>query len=852
MKKVVSATLAGALAVGMVPAMALADDAQLELMVTPVEAFAKGTVQFNAVGGTPTLDAAGVSVFTYAANTAQYLQPTAVQLSDESTTVTITGDDDYVVSYVLAGADGKPSTTEVVAPKEIGTYYAVVKAVDGAYAGATAYVKFIIAGELLDASVFACGYNADGEIDPSVTIFEYDATAQEIAFADGTTPLIEGKDYTVVYYNYGEDYTVAAGSATAPTAASVAGKDYVAKLTGLGKYAGQTGIVKFGISKYTLEAADVEAVDVFGLGTALPTAPAKVAGSAELAKQFKIVYGADFSGLISDAKVVAVDPKNANVANPTDEVAVTVTRYANEASFTYKDGAWPEAVTVVVADKSTHLASSYVEAFDAEGDALEFGNAPGKVRVVITDAEGNGSYTWAQVNANPGKYILTAQVQADTNYTLGGKKSIAITTTADAIDGATNSYFYYDADGAAGAAAAVVVSGSVSMPYNEALSLQDRIAGKLFDNQKVKQEITAGDGTEVNVYDANGKKVTTDVFDAGTYTVKIENGDYTLSNNVLTVTINPVDIMGFRIGDTVGNNVTDVVPSNAWLSPINGNLALTWTGNALNPDYEISVSKDANGKLVWADGVNPAYPVELVVTKDGKAVKEIKEIGTYKIELVLADDVAAKNYKVSAAALTVDVARGLLFTDVPTTHWAYEVIGKAAANKYVSGYDGTKLFGPDDDMTRAQAVCILYNMAGMNGADDEGNDDNQSYKLPYTDTDGGAWYGAALYWATEAGVVNGYTDGSGKFGPYDKITREQWAAMLTNYIGKSKSTAVADVDAVLATMPDGAEVSNWAKKSVAYMVSNKYMGNGGEINPTDLVTRAEAAAMAVNVQPYQL
>ena len=49
----------------------------------------------------------------------------------------------------------------------------------------------------------------------------------------------------------------------------------------------------------------------------------------------------------------------------------------------------------------------------------------------------------------------------------------------------------------------------------------------------------------------------------------------------------------------------------------------------------------------------------------------------------------------------------------------------------------------------------------------------------FTDVASGAYYANAVAWANANGIVSGY--GSGKFGPNDKVTREQLAAILYRY-----------------------------------------------------------------------
>ena len=47
-----------------------------------------------------------------------------------------------------------------------------------------------------------------------------------------------------------------------------------------------------------------------------------------------------------------------------------------------------------------------------------------------------------------------------------------------------------------------------------------------------------------------------------------------------------------------------------------------------------------------------------------------------------------------------------------------------------------------------------------------------------------SYYFDPVYWALENGITTGYTDGSGKFGPNDKCTREQFATFLWRAAGK--------------------------------------------------------------------
>lgn len=192
------------------------------------------------------------------------------------------------------------------------------------------------------------------------------------------------------------------------------------------------------------------------------------------------------------------------------------------------------------------------------------------------------------------------------------------------------------------------------------------------------------------------------------------------------------------------------------------------------------------------------------------------------------------------------------FADVPAAEWFAEPVTLAEALGYVNGYYGTKLFGAGDQITRADVVCILFNMAGGSSLAEGSSNQWIQYATQFEDVDAAQYYAEAIGWAVKSGVVKGYDDST--FGPDDKITREQTAAMISNYAkALGKHQAVADADAALAEFGDGAQVSDWAKAEVAWAAQNKVMGNGGYLAPKDQITRAEAAAMTVNfVQEYDL
>ena len=78
-------------------------------------------------------------------------------------------------------------------------------------------------------------------------------------------------------------------------------------------------------------------------------------------------------------------------------------------------------------------------------------------------------------------------------------------------------------------------------------------------------------------------------------------------------------------------------------------------------------------------------------------------------------------------------------------------------------------FSPKAHTTRGMVVTVLYRLENQ----------PSTSAASFTDVTSGAYYANAVAWANANGIVSGY--GSGKFGPNDKVTREQLAAILYRY-----------------------------------------------------------------------
>ena len=174
------------------------------------------------------------------------------------------------------------------------------------------------------------------------------------------------------------------------------------------------------------------------------------------------------------------------------------------------------------------------------------------------------------------------------------------------------------------------------------------------------------------------------------------------------------------------------------------------------------------------------------------------------------------------------------FSDVSSDNWFFESVRYVCKNNIFAGMTDTT-FEPNTHLTRAMLVSVLYRM--------EGSPDIQNEILgyPFADVKGESWYGNAVYWARHNGIVSGYSDEI--FAPNDKITREQFAAIVERYADYKGNKTSTPVD--MSQFADVGEISDWAMTSVSWAVgSGLISGKGnGILDPKGSATRAEAASI---------
>lgn len=272
-----------------------------------------------------------------------------------------------------------------------------------------------------------------------------------------------------------------------------------------------------------------------------------------------------------------------------------------------------------------------------------------------------------------------------------------------------------------------------------------------------------------------------------------------------------------------------------------------WQKAAIGKRSVIDLTISSAGKDISSFGNNPitvGVPFTLTSTQSGKGA-QVDNL-TYYGQL----DPMSCNYNYKTKRVNFDtyhlslyspyyyaaIAWDNPFIDVRSTDWYYDSVFYVVDRQLMRGVSAER-FVPASYTTRGMVVTILHRLAGSPAP---------TAKNTFTDVKSGQWYTDAVLWATENKLVSGY--GGGKFGPDDKVTREQLGVMLHNYAKYVDITPKYGWDTPM-RYPDSNKVSNWARQGAMYcqitgIISGRPNGN---FEPKDTATRAELATMLLRM-----
>jgi pectate lyase/pectin methylesterase-like acyl-CoA thioesterase len=177
------------------------------------------------------------------------------------------------------------------------------------------------------------------------------------------------------------------------------------------------------------------------------------------------------------------------------------------------------------------------------------------------------------------------------------------------------------------------------------------------------------------------------------------------------------------------------------------------------------------------------------------------------------------------------VQSGSVSFDDLADHWSKADV-ELLASKWIVDGTGENRFSPDSPVTRAEFAALLVRSMGL----------SEKESSIFTDVNGAEWYAGAVGAASEAGIIDGFEDGT--FRAQAVITREQMSVMIARALALAGYDGEPG-DGALAGFSDKSSISSWAREAAAQAAGAGII-NGMEddsFQPKEQASRAQAAVM---------
>ena len=314
-------------------------------------------------------------------------------------------------------------------------------------------------------------------------------------------------------------------------------------------------------------------------------------------------------------------------------------------------------------------------------------------------------------------------------------------------------------------------------------------------------DLTITEAIRGEIYQGNDKAAAlAELSDPGTYTITAQGtGVYEDSNDTTTVTIHKIKPTVSVTADPTslsGSGTVTLALSGTNL-PAGTDLAQLLSVNTIN-GTELDLSKlnwtEENG--VWTTSFDAANANE-----------------TYTFTLQLKGN---EYYESASSTEKVVTARRSNGVD--------EWLNVTDHIRYLNGY-GNGLFGPDDNMSRAQVAQMFYNLL-LNK--------DIPVTVSFTDVSEGAWYVEAVNALASLGIVEGI--GDNQFAPDKAITRAEFTIMAMRFAYLPEAGTNPYNDLIV-----GSWYYDYVVGSAQYGWTNGYAD--GSFRPDNTITRAEVTTI---------
>jgi hypothetical protein len=182
--------------------------------------------------------------------------------------------------------------------------------------------------------------------------------------------------------------------------------------------------------------------------------------------------------------------------------------------------------------------------------------------------------------------------------------------------------------------------------------------------------------------------------------------------------------------------------------------------------YTSSSSKDSTSVSISTTILDTRIPLADTMGRASVTATSTNNIASLSLDLTQA-------FGESISSLLV------LFDDV--SGWYSEYVDFLAARSIMNG-KGNNSFDPMATITKAEVIQLLANYADV----DLSNYNEKAFE----DVDSTIWYGPAIAWAKEAGLITG---SDGNFMPNDSITREELAILINDLYMYMENSALPEL-----------------------------------------------------------
>lgn len=470
------------------------------------------------------------------------------------------------------------------------------------------------------------------------------------------------------------------------------------------------------------------------------------------------------------------------------------------------------------------------------------------------------------LKGNDDKSVLEGTLAISCDYVQGDSKGSFTITAAGSLV-AENYEITIEDEGTLTVlplAVTVSASGSTSKII---MNLSPAVSGLTLDDFILKQGQNIIDPSSVTEYSSGARYIiTANLSSNEEYTITADNGrnyDFSTSTFIAykpsrsgsSVVVNNKTISITETSSTIFENTDMIDASTDMTNAFNISVEVKISDNDETSDatfglidanskaypFDISIyEKDTNNKVQ----PNEEYKVTITLPlpeilwdlrKDVTVVCVVDdELITLPSSLILKDGIwciAFEAEHFSPYAFVVNSESNNPFSDVSESDWFYEAVQYISGNGLMNGINETT-FEPNIDTTRGMIVTILYRLEG---------EPSVTTSSTFKDIVGGTWYHDAVVWGELNGIITGYD--ADTFGPTNKITREQMAAIIYRYANFKEYDVAKTSD--ISNYIDVNDISSYAMMNMNWAIAEGLISGTTPttLAPKGAATRAQVATI---------